>query len=232
MPAIADQIDHDVLVEPHSVIERQPAHEHDRFRVVGIHMEDRRLDHLGDIAAVQSGACVTGFAGRKADLVIHDDVKRAAGRKTSRLRELQRFHDNALAGKGCIPVNQDRNDFDSGAVAATFLACSHRALDDRVDDFEMRGIEGEHHMHIAACGAQIRRKALVILDVTRAFHRGKIDVALELGKKRRRRLAEHVDQHVQASTVRHRDDDVLDASCSTALHQIIQQWDQGIATFQ
>ena len=56
MAAIADQVDDHVLVELHAVLERQARDEHHGFRIVGIHVEDRRLEHLRDVAAVHGRA--------------------------------------------------------------------------------------------------------------------------------------------------------------------------------
>src|SRR5882762_3123179 len=85
-------------------------------------------------------------------------------------------------------------------------------------------------MHVAARGTQVGRETLVVLDVTRA--RVLALLALELGKQFARRLAEHVDQHVQPATVRHPDDNLLDAATATFLHQIVEQRDQRVAPFQ
>jgi hypothetical protein len=51
--AVADEVDHDVLAEFHAVVEREPRDENHRLRVVRVHVENRRLDHLGDVAAVE-----------------------------------------------------------------------------------------------------------------------------------------------------------------------------------
>ena len=105
-PAIADQVDDDVLVELHAVVEREARRKHDRFRIVAVHVQDRRFDHLRDVAAVQRRARVARVAGREADLVVDDHVHRAAGVEAARLRHLQRLHDDALAGERGIAVQQ------------------------------------------------------------------------------------------------------------------------------
>ena len=51
--AVAHHVDHDVLVEPLAVLPRQLGHVHARLGVVTVHVEDRRLDRLGDVGAVQ-----------------------------------------------------------------------------------------------------------------------------------------------------------------------------------
>ena len=79
--AVADEVDHDVLAELHPVVEREARDEDDSLGVVGIHVEDRRLDHLGDVAAIERRSRVRGFAGREPDLVVDHDVQRPARRE-------------------------------------------------------------------------------------------------------------------------------------------------------
>ena len=47
--AVADQVDDDVLVERLAELEGQPRHPDARLGVVAVHVEDRRLDHPGDV---------------------------------------------------------------------------------------------------------------------------------------------------------------------------------------
>ena len=51
---VADHVDDDVLVEPLPVRERQPGDAHARLGVVAVHVEDRRLDDLGDVGGVEA----------------------------------------------------------------------------------------------------------------------------------------------------------------------------------
>ncbi len=167
--AVADEVDDDVLAEFHAVVEREARDEDHRFGVVGIHVEDRRLDHLGDVAAIERRARVCGLAGREADLVVDHDVQRPAGREAPRLRELQRLHDDALPRKRRVAVDEKRQNRAARGVAALLLPRAHRTLDHGIHHLEVRRVEREHDVDVAARRAQVRREALVILDVTGAF---------------------------------------------------------------
>src|SRR5215469_7044054 len=59
-----------------------------------------------------------------------------------------------------------------------------------------------------------------------------IVATLEFGEDRLRRLAEHVDEHIEAPAVRHADDDFLDSRQSAALDEIIEQRNERIAPFE
>ena len=106
--AEADDVDDDVLVELLPVVERELAAQDDRLGIVAVHVQHRRLDHLDDVGAIQRRARVARIRGREADLVVDDDVDRAAGVVAARLRQRQRLHHHALAGERRVAVDDDR----------------------------------------------------------------------------------------------------------------------------
>ena len=97
--AEAHQVDHHILVELHAVIQRDFGNQQCRLGVIRIDMKNRRIHHLGHIAAIGTGARVARIRGGKSDLIVNDDMHRAAGVIAARLRHAQRFHHHALSGK-------------------------------------------------------------------------------------------------------------------------------------
>ncbi len=87
-------------------------------------------------------------------------------------------------------------------------------------------------MHVAARRADVGRVALVILDVAGAFEPRQVVRALELGEQIRRRLAKHVDEHVQAAAMRHADDDLVHAGFAGSLNEIVERRNQRFAAFE
>jgi hypothetical protein len=87
-------------------------------------------------------------------------------------------------------------------------------------------------MDVAAGRLEIRREALVVLHVTGAGQLGELVGPLELGEHDRRRLAQHVDQHVQAAAVGHADHDLLDAANAALLDEVVEHRDQRVTAFQ
>ena len=150
--AVADKVDDDVLVELVTVVECETRHEQHGFGVVAIDVEDRGLDHLADIGAVGRRARVKRIAGRKADLVVDDDMHGAAGRETACLGELQRLHDNTLSGECRVAMNENRHDLLAMHVLAPDLSRPDGSLDDRTDNLEMRWIEAKRDVdRFATC---------------------------------------------------------------------------------
>ncbi len=70
-------------------------------------MEDRRLDHLRDVGAVDRRTRRRRRRG-EADLVVDDDVDRAAGAVAAQLREVERLGHDALAGERSVAVDEQR----------------------------------------------------------------------------------------------------------------------------
>ncbi len=153
--AETDDVDDHVLVEQLAVVQRQLRAQHHCFGVVAVDVQHRRFDHLDHVGAVQRGAAVARVAGGEADLVVDHQVHRAAGVVAARLRQRQRLHHHALAGKGRVAVHQHRQHLVTFLVAAAVHARLDRALDHRVDDFQVAGVEGQAQVHRAARRADI-----------------------------------------------------------------------------
>ena len=77
-PAKSNHIEHDVFIELLPVIERDLHRAISRFRIVAVDVKDRQLRHARDVGRVDRGASCFRRS-RKSDLVVDDDVNRAAG---------------------------------------------------------------------------------------------------------------------------------------------------------
>ena len=74
---VADHVHDDVLAERLAERERELDDAHARFGIVAVHVEDRRLHHLRHVGRVDARPAELG-RGREPELVVHDDVDRAA----------------------------------------------------------------------------------------------------------------------------------------------------------
>mmetsp|Transcript_51880 Transcript_51880/g.153010 ORF Transcript_51880/g.153010 Transcript_51880/m.153010 type:complete len:285 (-) Transcript_51880:92-946(-) len=166
--AVAHDVNDDValkLLPPHG---RHLAAARDRLEVVAVDVEDRRLDRLGHVGAVGRRARRARVGG-EADLVVDDDVDRAARRVVVKVGETHRLEDDALPREGRVAVQQDRHALVARVVAHVVLLRAHLAFDDRVDRLKVRRVGDERHVHRATGVGRARvRHAQVILDVARA----------------------------------------------------------------
>ena len=200
---VADEVDHDVLVEPLAVVVGQPRDAHAGLRVVAVHVQDRRLDHLGHVGGVLRRAGVLGRGGEP-ELVVDHDVDGAAHPVAGDVAHVQALGHHALAGEGGVAVEQDRQHREAVGPVDLVLACPDHAEHHRIDGLEVRGVGGQLHLDVGARPADVLPdRAEVVLHVARALHRRRIDVALELPEDLVVALADDVGQHVQPTAVRH-----------------------------
>ena len=143
---VADEVDDDVVAEAAAEREREPDRRDRRFRVVGVDVDDRDVEALREVARVARRAPL-GRIGREADLVVRDQVQRAAGRVAGQAFDVQRLGDDPLAGEGGVAVDQDRQRdpgvVDAGPRRAVGLLGARSPFDDRVDGLEMARVRTE-----------------------------------------------------------------------------------------
>ena len=228
--AVADEIDDDVVAELLPVGERE-AHRRDRrFGVVRVHVDDRDVEALGEVARVARGAALVRVRG-EADLVVRDQVERAAGRVAVEARQVERLRDDALTGERRVAVDQDRQRdrgvVDAGAARAVGLLGARPALDDRVDRLEMARVRRERDRHLARRGLARPGRGEVVLDVAGSalvVDDDRIDrpLALELAQDRLVRAADRVHEHVQPAAVCHPDHDLVGARVGGELDRLVE----------
>ena len=151
MPAIAEHVDDDRLVEFLPELDRDLGGEHHRFRIVAIHMEDRRVDHLGDVGRIRRGARVARIGG-EADLVVDDEMQRTAGAIALQIGKAEALRHHALAGERRVAMHQHGQHRNAHVrrIAVLVLLGAHLAEHDGIDDLEMRGIGGQRQMDAVA----------------------------------------------------------------------------------
>src|SRR5690606_33924877 len=227
---VADQVDDDVALELHAVIDSQLGDEQHGFRIIGVYVEDRRLNHLRHIGGVLCRARVFLLVGSEANLVVDHDADGATGTVGTGLRHLEGFHDHALTGNSRVTMDGHRQHFVADRVATTVLACTHRTLYHRRNNFQVGRVESHGQVNFATGRHHVGGEALVVFHITgtQPFDL----LAFELVEQITRVLAEGVHQHVQATTVGHADDNFLDAIGAGALNDFVQQRNQTLTALQ
>ena len=79
-----------------------------RFGIVGIHMDHRHFEPLREIARKARRARINRVRG-ESDLIVHDDVQRAAHRVATQVCEVERLGDDSFARERRVAVNADRD---------------------------------------------------------------------------------------------------------------------------
>ena len=141
--AIADDVDHHVLLEGLAVLDGNAGDQRHGFRVVAIDVEDRGFGHLEDVSAVQRRTIVARVRRGESDLVIDDDMHGAANAIATRLPKVEHLLVDALASDRRVAVNEDSQHLVLAVLATPPLARIDRADDHRVDDFKVRRVESQ-----------------------------------------------------------------------------------------
>ena len=79
--------------------------------------------------------------------------------------QIEGFCDQPLAGKGGIPMKQERHDLASIGIVPLVLLGSDLTADDWIDGLQMRGIGRQGKVDHVAVELTVRRRTQVILDV-------------------------------------------------------------------
>ncbi|MNX11170.1 hypothetical protein D3C86_409270 [compost metagenome] len=228
--AEANDVHDDVMTELQAVVQGQLGDEHHGFGIVAVDVEHRGFDHLDHVGAIQRRTRVARVGRGEADLVVDDDVQRAARAVAARLGQVQGFHHDALAGESRVAVHQHRQHLLAFAIAAAFLASAHAAFDHGVDDFQVGRVERQRQVDRTATGGQVAREAVVVLHVAVGQAFGVL--AFELGEQVAGHLAHDVHEQVQAAAVGHADHDFLDAVFTGVVHHFVHRGDEAFAAFQ
>src|SRR5205823_8086140 len=116
--------------------------------IVGVHVDDRNVETLREVGGVARRAALLRLR-READLVVRDQVQRAAGRVAGEILQVQGLGDDALTGEGRVAVDQDRERdarvMGGGSGGAVRLRRACASLDNRVDRLEVARVRSEEH---------------------------------------------------------------------------------------
>src|SRR4051812_13016099 len=153
MPAVPDEVDEKVLIEALTIGVAE-AHGLDAgLSVVSVDVDDRNLETLREVAAVVSRPRID-WVGRESDLIVGDDVQRAADAISAQQRHVERFSDDAFARERRIAVHHDwkRRGLKARVRRTTdhSLARTGHTRDNRIHDFQVARIWNELESHRAS----------------------------------------------------------------------------------
>ena len=138
-PPIADEIDHDVALEGGAPVRSDLGGAPDGFGVIAVDVQDGRFDQSGDVDGRPRAAALFRQCG-EAELVVDDDVNRAAQVERGHARQLQHFRNEALAGKARIRMQEQGQNLSVPAMPTSRLFGARTALRNDRRQLQMRGM--------------------------------------------------------------------------------------------
>ncbi len=207
--AIAHHVDEHVGVELLAVLGSEFHCKNDRLRVVAVHVKHGRLHYLGDLRAVGAGTAFVP-AGGEPDLVVDDEMDRAAGVVARQLAHLDDLVHEALVGQRGVTVDQDRENVVVFRLVQGVGLGPGKSQHHGIDGLQVRGIGQQFEVHLFAmqrshlCGI-----ALVVFHIARAEALVGDHFTFKFTEDLLVGFAQGVGQHVQAAAVRHADHNFL-----------------------
>ena len=121
----ADDVNNNVLLELHAVVNSQLSDKDHRLGVIAIYVEDRRFNHLDHIGAVQGGSRIARVGRGETNLVVNNNVDGSPNAIAARHGKVQGLHDHALACEGGITMYKHRQNFATFVITPSIEASSN-----------------------------------------------------------------------------------------------------------
>lgn len=161
---VSDDIDKDVFFELLAIRYCHFDHLVHQLRLIGVDMDDRRLDGLSHVCAVKTSPCFC-WGCRKTDLVVSYDMDDTINVVMVQVGHLEAFINDSLAGNCSITVNQH------GQALFLILQCIFNSLnvthDDWINSLQMRRIRQDSQTNVLPLNIALSCHTEMILDIPR-----------------------------------------------------------------
>ena len=135
MATVGNQINENIPFKDRAIFHCHTGSKSNRFRIIAVHMNNRRLNHFGDVGTKLGRTGVGRVRGGKTDLVIDHNTNRAAHFITAGIGHIQGFlHDTLSCYRG-VAMYRYRQHFVMLSILFTGLSCAHGTNHNRTHNF-------------------------------------------------------------------------------------------------
>ena len=145
--AVTNHVDHYVFVELLTVFECKTCNTSTCLWVISVHVEDRRLHSFCNICCILRRTCKLRCGG-ETNLVVHHKVNGAAHAIAIDVAHCETFGHNALTGKSCVTMHQQRQHAVRKWRFNLVLLCAHHAQHNAVHGFQVAGVRCKFHFNV------------------------------------------------------------------------------------
>ena len=232
VPAIAEQVDDDVLFELLAVFGGGAGDLDDRLGIVAVDVKDRRLDALCHIRRVGArpggGRAVVKPIWLLTMMWIVPPVQKPIRSDNSSDSATSPWP--AKAASPCIRMPATSRPL----ASSPRCCCFARTLPSTTGSTASRcdGLAASDRWTVLPADLAVARGAEMVFDVARAVDvLGIGRIALELGEDRGKRLADEIGEHVEPAAVRHADHEFADAELAAAAQDRLERRHQRFGAF-
>lgn len=219
--AVANKINNNIVLELGAPVRGKLTSKVDCLNIIGIDVENRRINGLGDVSAVSGGAS-KARVGRETDLVVDNEMNGTTCGEGRKRVEAKTFIHNALGGKRGIAVEQNAHSSAvSLLVVVVVLDSASLAQNNGVLGLQMRRVRDKRKLYtLARRGRALEVHTQMVLNIARTLFAAA--AASEFAEDGLVGLADDVAKYIQSASVGHTNDNVLDtvinATVDKSLH--------------
>ena len=108
MTAIRNQINENIPFKDRTIFHRHTGSKSNRLRIIAVHVNNRRLNHFGDVGTKLGRTGIVRVRGGKTNLVIDHNTNRAAHFITAGIGHIQGFLHDTLSRYSGVTVHRYR----------------------------------------------------------------------------------------------------------------------------
>jgi hypothetical protein len=230
--SVTVEINDNIVLELGTPVGSKLADEVDGLDIVGVNVEDRGVNGLGDIGTVGGGSGETRIGG-ETNLVVDNQVNGTSGGESRERVEAETLVDNTLSSEGSITMEENTHGSTvSLLIVVVVLDSTSLAQDDGVLGLKMRRVGDQRKLNTLARRCRtLKVHTKMVLDVTRTLILT-TSCTSELAEDRLVGLSDDVGENVETTTMGHTDNDILDTVVNTAINKSLHTGDKGFTTLE
>ncbi len=230
--SVADHVNDNIRAELSAPIGGKLANKIDSLDIVSVNVEDWRIDGFGNIGTV-SGRAGETWVGGETDLVVDNNVNGSSGRVGWETVESHSLVNDTLTGESGITV--EKNTHGSVVlllVVVVVLDSTGLSKDNWILSLQMRWVGDQGKLNaLSGWGWALKVHSQVVLDISGTLILSS-NGSGKLGENGLVWLADDVGEDVQATTMWHTNNDILDTIVDGAIDKSLHSRNEGLASLK
>ena len=135
MATVGNQINENISLKDRTIFHRHTGSKSNSLRIIAVHVNNRCLNHFGDVGTKLGRTGVGRVRGGETDLVIDHNTNRATDFITAGIGHIQGFLHDTLSRYSGVTVHRYRQHFVMFSILFTGLSCTDGTNHNRANNF-------------------------------------------------------------------------------------------------